>query len=1283
MIPPEASGRHQQAATIVRILATKAAGLVIVALLLAASLSNLNNIITSAHAISIKPADFDRLIMPCYLGAGSGQSAGPGGAPGASYSYAGQQQAAPLAQNPLGQSQATQPNSINSNTYTAAQFGRQTTTNGGATGYQPPTYYGAESGRPSSSAIGGGPSSLVGRANEAGLSSLGQTVPRANTIDNFIALVTKIEMANPRLANNPDQLIRSLLARFRLDNYYYDVRSRTPISEQDRRVNDILPALFNTIGGGQQQQSQYINSDLFPEHLLDHNEKCSMYFMLSHFIDKTSPMSPTLGQTPVNQLAGPQYGQRPPVLQAAGAGYPAQSANQAYSGAGASGGARYPGPSPSFGSPATSNMNAFGTGISNSPEYSGRNPYGMNAAQPSNQYNQPNSGRNGAQLGASQLYSSNPRPIAPYIDAMGRQRDERVAIEYGVVTLVNQDNAALVLNRVLLGLLAATTPPQTIRQLAAIIYPTQSIMLNTPKIDEEIDPLFAVTLADLWAISSIPKSGKPFDIRMLGDNGHWNDTMCPTTFTLERSSSIRFTTAELLGGIDGFNLGTLRRRLLSNRSRNIKLSEMLRMYYSRSGFRPNYAEVGVCSRQAGLGNSLDELHRQAENYLRLYQLNLPSTDNDIALSINRLETFKETARQAANQYTPQDICQETSFDLYPMSQQDQCEIAKADVVTVLDTSVQANTPFMHLVVTKLAQKLGLSREGSSFSVMTNQQDTTGYGAYGFNAIVRNSTNTAEIGCALVYDTTQTYQGGHITDQTKLMEMFEQALVKLDSEYLTRQTVGGISSSSSTSSVSYSYSYSSSNRPSYISSWFGQSDYGGNYLRGGGGPRNSGGAKVIIWFNFGPQTRPAQSAAMPTNWNGPNYPEQNKYRFYEAKKYLRENFRGASILAVTSNRDDVKSFVYDEDRDIFTDIPPGSGSSINSISSSDYYPTSSSDASSIAMLSGPADQLVSKLLQRMCTIPAVFQYPMCFSMPSNNEMTAGYISPGRKQYWMMSPKTFFASRSVRIVFKIDGGRLRVCFGRKPNPDETAMRNSNNNQQYQPSSISFNFGNPSGGPSQPTPSPTPSSSDYYTGLDFGICKDVSPGQEIDFLISDPCYKKAIADCEPFYFIIRETSNPGEGDPNYMCRDDGCKRLDQAKFIMTHTGVTCSSAFKALQANRVLIMISAIIAIYFTNDIPFKNKLKIIQRPLSNYKSIHLVVASVTIAFCTIVQQVKADVYDFGQVRSGERRGSFTPPEVLAIILVIMVLLAGLTMAIGLCYYVTKRPRRGMKAVDQDGY
>lgn len=1212
-------------------------------LLILNSFYNSNNyyqttkLIINAEAVSIKPTDFDRLIMPCY-----GESSYSSGNPisGAS-SY--QAMSAPSYR------ESYQGNSYPTNRLPPSSSSGQGSIPGQQNDYrQSGSSYLGDSSSSSSVSYGGGTGSSLGSTNLAA-TLVGQSLrpvdttynsygykqfPRANSIENFIALVTKIEAAIPRLAASPDQLIRMLLERFRMDNYYYDVRNRVHVGDQDHRIRDILPALFSS----QSRMNNYDLGSSFPENILDQNEKCSLYFMLSHFVDKTSSAHQPLGGIPVSQMNPPSARAmplQPPSLQAAGSGYPSRSANMAYGGAS---GPSYPGPANGFGSPATQNMASFGSGINSNPESSGNNPYGMNSVQPNplpflNRERNTMTGTYPADPSGSSRLSG--RVV---LDGLSRFREDMTAVEYGVVTVSNQDNAALALNRVLLGLLAAETPPQSIEQLSRIIYPTQSIT-QTPKMGEEIDPLFAVTLADLWAVSSIPKSGKRFDMGRLEVAGRWNDTMCPLIFTLERAESIRFTKAELAGGLDGFNLGKVRREMLQ-RGKNLRLSQMLRMYYSKDGFRPQFgAEYSVCNRGSGITTSMDNLMRQAENYLRLYQMNLPVSDIEISRSIAMVGAFRDSIKRVTDQ-PPTELCLMTDLGEIPGS--DQCEIGKSDAVTLLDVSPESNELFMKLVVKRLASKLGLSRTGNRFTILTNQN----MGGPDFNTVLRNSTNIAEVGCALTYDTSIRQGGGEVTDPTRMIEMFEHTFISLDTEYLIRRDYAQASSGSQRSSWNSYYS-----------------PGGFSYSEGG---EDTGGSKVMIWFNYGRSPRIAPSVNSPTNWLQTNYESNNQYKFQEAKDLLRENFRGASILVVTNDRDSAKPYVYDEERDIFTDIPTGTG-----ISTDISYPYMT-DLSAAASMSGQVESLVSKLLNRMCDIPSLFQYARC-TQPSNGNTARGLISPGKRQYWMMAPKTFYASQSVKMVFRVEGGRLRVCFGRMQHPEESANKYSRESGTAMTPLITIsNQQSPTQQANQIT-SGSYTSNNYYTGLEYGVCKDVGSGQQIDFIVDTPCYKKSIAECQPFYFDIKEMSYGGEGDINYLCRDEGCKRLDQVKFTMTHTGVQCNSGFKSINISYISALLMTLITT------------ALISSECECLRSIPIGFVSIILTGCLITHSKaqQAGVYDFGQARHGEKRDDYTPSQTFGMVLILMAVVAGLALACGLCYYVSKRRSNRMEQVPREPY
>lgn len=725
---------------------------------------------------------------------------------------------------------------------------------------------------------------------------------------------------------------------------------------------------------------------------------------------------------------------------------------------------------------------------------------------------------------------------------------QKVAYEFGVVAVGNQDNSGVVLSRVLLGILAASQPSQQIRQLAASVYPNFDLSGTTKRVDEEIDPLFAVTLTDLWAISADHK--KPLTQIVLGDEGHWNNTMCPTSFKLDRSESIKFTTAELNGGLDGLNLGRAVRGIMEMR-RSIKLSDLLRMYYSRAGFKPQFPDIGVCQRGSALQMRQEELKTQAENYLRLYDLKSPEQDMAVTLAIAQMDSFRDVARRAAATNIPHSICDESNSDMTMMGgSRDECEIFKADVVTIVDVSPQANEPFMEQCILKVSNKINMWKYGSTMTVLTNQMDSTGYGgSYSFNEIIKNSSNPTLIGCALLYDRSRTFQGGQISEPVRLVEMFEQTLVSMveGGNNLDRAIQ---QQEMSPYNRAQSSSYSSYVPTPYTSRPYSQNNgqFGPN-----GVPKNTGSSKSIIWFNYGSVARP-QTTGSSNNNPYSSQEGSSSYRFKEAKRLLGENFRGAAILAVGPNTEDLNPFVFDQ-RDIFSQVP----AQTNAESYGDSLMSVQSEA-----MSGPAEQLADQLVKRICESPATFEYPNCYRTMSDKTVSTGYISPGRKQYWMMNPRTFFASSSIRMAFKVEGGRIRVCFGREPRPDETALANG------------LPFG--SGGISSAQTAPT--TSNYNLGKTYGVCKEVSPGQEIEFIVDDPCYRENIATCKPFYFVVKELGQIGEQtDPNWICRDEGCKRMDQVKFTLLHTGITCSSAFKMVAGPQPILLFGSIIyALWF---------------------------------------------------------------------------------------------------------
>lgn len=116
---------------------------------------------------------------------------------------------------------------------------------------------------------------------------LGQETPQGQSMENFISLIEKIEDSSVRTVSllRPDILARLILSRFHIDEYDYFFDYYTGDFQQEERArhrSEINGYLLREV----EERPQFD----FPEdpNVLNENEKCSMYFMLSHHINRTA-----------------------------------------------------------------------------------------------------------------------------------------------------------------------------------------------------------------------------------------------------------------------------------------------------------------------------------------------------------------------------------------------------------------------------------------------------------------------------------------------------------------------------------------------------------------------------------------------------------------------------------------------------------------------------------------------------------------------------------------------------------------------------------------------------------------------------------------------------------------------------------------------------------------------------------------------------------------------------------------------------------------------------------
>ena len=216
----------------------------------------------------------------------------------------------------------------------------------------------------------------------------------------------------------------------------------------------------------------------------------------------------------------------------------------------------------------------------------------------------------------------------------------------------NQDTA-IALNRVLLGAVAgAQSGPEGTIPLSAIVQQTgHEPPANNIDLGGAINVLAAVTVADLLAVGVVDGKGK--DLTNFGARGSWNDSTCTTEYRITQDvNGTQATMAELRGGLDGWAIGRGIQDIVQ-KTPNMRLSTLLRLYYSPNGFGSQGLGASVCARTSNeLGQNLKQ---EAVNFLKLYSI----VDREGALDDPRIngliadfERGFTTALQTASQRSP-------------------------------------------------------------------------------------------------------------------------------------------------------------------------------------------------------------------------------------------------------------------------------------------------------------------------------------------------------------------------------------------------------------------------------------------------------------------------------------------------------------------------------------------------------------------------------------------------------------------------------------------------------
>ncbi|XP_067627604.1 uncharacterized protein [Eurosta solidaginis] len=164
-----------------------------------------------------------------------------------------------------------------------------------------------------------------------------------------------------------------------------------------------------------------------------------------------------------------------------------------------------------------------------------------------------------------------------------------------------------------------------------------------------VDNRWAATLAgDLSEVALLQVPFTSTETASVGANGAWNSTVMPHWYFLTQRQNLQMTDAEIRGGLDGL-LIALNVASWRSQASDLKLSQLLRMYYSTNGVLNS--GINACNRQQNFNNyiSSDQLVAQTSAFSQVLDREMQL---GVTLSPANIATFSLSAASALGNYVP-------------------------------------------------------------------------------------------------------------------------------------------------------------------------------------------------------------------------------------------------------------------------------------------------------------------------------------------------------------------------------------------------------------------------------------------------------------------------------------------------------------------------------------------------------------------------------------------------------------------------------------------------------
>ncbi|XP_023233168.1 uncharacterized protein LOC111632868 [Centruroides sculpturatus] len=290
----------------------------------------------------------------------------------------------------------------------------------------------------------------------------------------------------------------------------------------------------------------------------------------------------------------------------------------------------------------------------------------------------------------------------PIPNEQDQQEPVRVNVEDGVVSFGGDETRAISLSDVLFGILGALREEE--KKINEFFPPHN----RNPEFDDKVFQssfLFSLSAKTAESVFHLPENIQP-------SAGYWISTDCSKNYILKTNTEM-FTYATLIGSVDGYLMG---KKLLGDKSRLPKLSQLLRMYYSKQGFSSFLSKLPLsfCQRGSEMEDETfkSELKSQVYNYVLYYNLKKKMHTTEITKQKTEASMAKfrnEIPKALAQVNVERKKCGKINEEV--------CE-TPSNVVVVLDKRNHFDTQ-LHTIA-KLINNNGISE--NTFRVFVNAED---------------------------------------------------------------------------------------------------------------------------------------------------------------------------------------------------------------------------------------------------------------------------------------------------------------------------------------------------------------------------------------------------------------------------------------------------------------------------------------------------------------------------------------------------------------------------------